>query len=49
MKVCEITSTHYREVPYIDDDSDARTFSWAKFLPQVERDIAIAEQSNSLR
>ncbi len=49
MKVSEITSTHYREVPYIDDDSDARTFSWAKFLPQVERDITVAEQSRSYR
>jgi hypothetical protein len=46
-KVSEITSGHYHEVPYIDDDSDARTFSWAKFLPQVERDITVAEQSKS--
>jgi len=48
-KVSEITRGHYQEVPYIDDGSDASTFSWAKFLPQVERDISVAEQSRSIR
>ncbi len=47
MKISKITGGHYREVPYIDDDSDARTFSWAKYLPQVERDIRLAEQAKS--
>jgi hypothetical protein len=48
-KVSEITGGHYQEVPYIDDDSDARTFSWSKYLPQVERDITVAKQSGSVR
>jgi hypothetical protein len=44
----DITASHYREVPYIDDLGygeawrDAKTFSWKKYLPQVERDIRIA-------
>jgi hypothetical protein len=48
-RVIEITSRHYQEVPYIDDDSDARTFSWSKYLPQVQRDITVAAQSKSIR
>src|SRR5260221_4233586 len=47
-RVSEITRGHFQEVPYIDDDSDASTFSWAKFLPQVERDISVAEQSRAI-
>jgi len=48
-KISAITSSHYREVPYLDDqstksqpDNDGRIFSWAKYLPQVERDVSIA-------
>ncbi len=50
-KIAAITSSHYREVPYLDDqstksqpDNDGRIFSWAKYLPQVERDISIAKE-----
>jgi hypothetical protein len=48
-KISEITEHHYREVPYIDHlgygDAyrDATTFSWKKYIPQVKRDIEIAE------
>ncbi len=49
-KVVSITSKHYHEVPYVDDQSalrqpnhDAHTFSWKKYLPQVERDVRIAK------
>ncbi len=42
-RVSEITGRHYREVSFIDDTSDARTFSWSNFMPQVDRDISIAE------
>ena len=44
----DITASHYHEVPYIDDPGygaawrDAQTFSWKKYLPQVERDVRIA-------
>jgi hypothetical protein len=55
-RICEITVHHYYEVPYVDNpssngkaDFDARTFSWSKYLPQVERDIMLAEQSKTLR
>ncbi|MCW3089449.1 MAG: hypothetical protein JWP81_518 [Ferruginibacter sp.] len=50
-KVGDITSKHYREVPYIDDHAsggmafkDAKMFSWSKYLPQVERDIQLAKR-----
>ena len=49
-KIAEITSRHYKEVPYVDDqsmerqpDNDAHTFSWLKYIPQAERDIKIAK------
>ncbi|SFD09839.1 hypothetical protein SAMN05216167_103304 [Spirosoma endophyticum] len=52
-KVSELTASHYHEVPYVDGYvskenayKDAQYFSWTKFLPQVERDIKLAEQSN---
>ncbi len=51
-KVSDITTSHYREVPYIEGQTfgspadtyyqDAWRFSWQKFLPQAERDIEIA-------
>ncbi|GAB4034831.1 hypothetical protein GCM10028809_41690 [Spirosoma gilvum] len=48
--VSAITTSHYHEVPYIDGYvskekafNDARTFSWSKYVPQVERDIQLAE------
>lgn len=51
IRISSITKGHYREVPYLDDDSskrltnaDAHVFSWAKFLAQVERDIDLARQ-----
>jgi hypothetical protein len=51
-KICEITGRHYNEVPYVDDPStgrdpnnDARTFSWCKYFPQVERDISVARNA----
>lgn len=50
-KISKITSSHYQEVPYIDDHStggnaykDALRFSWSKYLPQVERDIVLAKE-----
>jgi hypothetical protein len=53
-RISEITKGHYREVPYLDDQStannpqnDGKTFSWSKYLPQVERDIAIAKQAKA--
>jgi len=55
-KIVEITGGHYQEVPYLDDQSthgrpenDARTFSWAKYLAQVERDILVAKEAKVLR
>lgn len=53
-KISNLTSSHYKEVPYLDDQStagnpsnDGKTFSWAKYLPQVERDISIAKESKA--
>ena len=53
-KVSEITARHYHEVPYIDGNvfggnayKDALRFSWTKFLPQVERDVKLAEETRS--
>ncbi|HLL43577.1 MAG TPA: hypothetical protein VK369_10580, partial [Segetibacter sp.] len=55
-KVAQITSGHYKEVPYIDDHStggsaykDALLFSWSKYLPQVERDIILAKAAKTDR
>jgi hypothetical protein len=55
-KVAQITSGHYKEVPYIDDHStggsaykDALLFSWSKYLPQVERDIILAKEAKTDR
>ncbi|MBA4053387.1 MAG: hypothetical protein C0490_01620 [Marivirga sp.] len=55
-KIAELTSAHYIEVPYLDDQStggqplnDARTFSWSKYLPEVERDIVIAKEGSQLK
>lgn len=52
-KVAQITSSHYKEVLYLDDQStasnpknDGKTFLWTKFIPQVERDITIAKTPN---
>lgn len=49
-RVSELTAGHYREVPYIEGNTfggkaykDALRFSWLKYLPQVERDIKLAE------
>ncbi|MEZ4829098.1 MAG: hypothetical protein R3C61_22855 [Bacteroidia bacterium] len=50
-KVSDITQSHYREVPYLGDKTawnprdawtDAKTFSWEKYLPEVRRDLEIA-------
>ena len=53
-KISEITKGHYNEVPYLDDQStannpqnDGKTFSWSKYLPQVERDIEIAKEAKA--
>jgi hypothetical protein len=53
-KISEITKGHYQDVLYLDDHStasnpqnDGKTFSWSKYLPQVERDIAIAKEAKS--
>lgn len=55
-KITEITRNHYQAVPYLDDQStrgnpenDGRTFSWAKYLAQVERDILVAKEAKALR
>jgi hypothetical protein len=55
-KTGQITSGHYKEVPYVDDHSsggiaykDARRFSWIKYLPQVERDISLAKKAVYLK
>lgn len=54
-KVADITSSHYKSVAYIDNLGygkayrDAQTFSWVKYLPQVERDLVIAQQSSFTR
>jgi hypothetical protein len=54
-KLAQITSRHYIEVPYVDNRSsggvaykDALSFSWAKYLPQVERDVLIARNSKKI-
>jgi hypothetical protein len=54
-KITEITRSHYLPVPYLDDDStksqpenDAKSFSWSKYLPQVERDILVAKEGKKL-
>ena len=51
-KISNITSAHYKEVPYIEGYKsslnafkDAEYFSWSKFLPQVVRDIRIAKDA----
>lgn len=53
--VSDITASHYHEVPYIDGYvskekafNDARTFIWSKYIPQVERDILLAKDSNGV-
>ena len=53
-KISEITMGHYKEVLYLDDHStannpqnDGKTFSWSKYLPQVERDIVIARDAKT--
>ena len=50
-RVSLITAKHYLEVPFVDDHSsggkafkDARKFSWNKYLPQVKRDIVLAQK-----
>lgn len=54
-RISAITGGHYHAVPYIDHPGqgnahkDAETFAWKKYLPQVKRDIAIAEQSTTIR
>ena len=55
-KIAAITSKHYREVPYIDNNSsggsaykDALRFSWSKYLPQVERDIILAKETTTIK
>lgn len=45
-----LTDKNYYEVPYFKDNvkidnPDVDLFSWSKYLPQVERDIEIARQS----
>ncbi len=53
-KVSELTTQHYHEVPYIEGNTfggtaykDALRFSWTKYLPQVERDVKLAEETRS--
>ncbi len=56
-KVSEITSAHYREVPYMEGQTfgsstdnyykDAWRFSWQKFLPQAQRDIQLARDAKA--
>ena len=53
-KVSELTTKHYHEVPYIEGNTfggtaykDALRFSWTKYLPQVERDVKLAEETRS--
>lgn len=55
-KIGKLTASHYQEVPYIDDHSsggnaykDALRFSWIKYLPQVERDIILANELKTSR
>ena len=48
----KITSQHYREIPYIgitgSTNRDARSFSWQKYIPQVQRDIFIAKNAERI-
>lgn len=53
-KISELTASHYHEVPYIEGNTfgsqaykDALRFSWVKYLPQVERDIRLAQKINT--
>ncbi len=53
-KLSRITAAHYRPVPYIDipgsgAHSDASTFSWKKYLPEVKRDIQLAKDTEKVR
>lgn len=43
--VVECTEPHYREIPYATDWKEGNTFSWAKYMPDVERDVRVAEQA----
>jgi hypothetical protein len=52
-KVSEITASHYHEVPYTEGYiskenayKDAKRFFWPNYLPQVERDIRLAEEAS---
>jgi hypothetical protein len=54
-KIAQITSGHYKEVAYVDNHAsggvaykDALTFLWAKYLPQVERDVLMATNSKKI-
>jgi hypothetical protein len=54
--ISAITAKHYREVPYIEGYKsnekafkDARTFSWSKYLQQVERDITLVKEAKPLK
>jgi len=42
--VTSVTQRHYREVPYVGGG----TFSWSKYMDQVERDIEIARQATKI-
>jgi hypothetical protein len=49
--IAEVTDKNYYEVPYFksnvkEDNPDEDQFSWKKYIPEVERDIEIARQSN---
>lgn len=49
--IAEITAKNYYEVPYFksnirEDNPAVDNFSWKKYIPEVERDIEIARQSN---
>ncbi len=53
-RVSGITASHYHEVPYIEGNTfggnaykDALRFSWTKYLPQVERDIKLAQEEKT--
>ncbi|WP_276365997.1 glycoside hydrolase family 20 zincin-like fold domain-containing protein [Chryseolinea sp. H1M3-3] len=48
--ISELTDRNYYEVPYFksnvkEDNPEIDSFSWKKYLPEVERDIQIARQS----
>lgn len=49
-----LTARHYREAPYLgevlsnrsgDGWTDARNFSWSKYLVEVRRDLEIARRA----